>query len=404
MTHQRIVSDAIRTAARYWPRSILMMVGSVFGTLALTLVIAMGTTVRDKMLETVSRMFNASTVLITSGGGMILSGPRAERARLTLDDIEALQRELPAIESWDPVQTLPSVPIRYQNAATTARVLGLSERSERVWDRGVSRGDYFDAEAVTRADRVALIGKTVVRKLFPDSDPLEAEILIGSVPFRVVGVLDVQGTDAHGMDRDDEIVVPISTAMRRLLNTDSIRGAKLLVSEPQRVQEVAAEAGRVLRERHATAAGNPDDFTVMTTVEIMALLGRAERVFFLFIPLAAGVALLLAGLSAAGMMLSAVKQRTQEIGLRRAIGARPRDIAWQFLLECSVPVLAGGALGIALGSVGAMFVARLIDVQGTLSWKATLVGLGLSAAVGVLAGALPARRAACLEPAHALRQ
>ena len=145
-----------------------------------------------------------------------MGGPRGEAARLTLDDIEAVAREVPAIEVWDPMQVLPEGQLRHADLAATARVLGQSERFERVWGRGVSRGEPFDAAAVTGSARVALIGETVARALFGSEDPLGAEMLIGPVPFRVVGILERFGTDLHGMDRDNEVVVPISTAMRRL--------------------------------------------------------------------------------------------------------------------------------------------------------------------------------------------
>src|SRR5262249_30662068 len=183
--------------------------------------------------------------------------------RLTLDDAQALAA-LPEVEVWDPMQVVPAASIRREDTTQTVRLLGESERSERVWDRGVSAGEYFDATAVASSARVALIGETVARALFGDEDPLRAEILIGSVPFRVIGILAREGTDIHGMDRDNEVVIPISTAMRRVMNVDVIRAVKLLVRNPERVDATAAEVTRILRERHGKAEGQPSDFSLIT--------------------------------------------------------------------------------------------------------------------------------------------
>jgi putative ABC transport system permease protein len=282
-------------------------------------------------------------------------------------------------------------------------VLGQSERFERVWGRGVSQGEPFDAAAVAGSARVALIGETVARTLFGTEDPLGAEVLVGAVPFRVVGILQRFGTDLHGMDRDNEVVVPISTAMRRLLNTDSIRAAKLLVRDSSAIEEATREVKRILKERHALGADQPADFTVVTSVAVQQMVARTERVLFLYLPLVAGVTLLAGAAVAASLMLVSVNERTGEIGLRRAVGARPVDIRRQFLAETAMITLAGGLGGILIGGAGALIVAGHLGLNGMLPGRAILLGLVLSTATGLLAGVLPARRAALLQPATALR-
>ena len=205
-------------------------------------------------------------MVVTGGGGFFLGGPRGEAARLTLDDAAALAQALPEIEAWDPMQVVPDAPASSAASAThSVRLVGASERYERVWERGVSSGELFDAAAVSSSARVALIGETAARALFGDEDPVGGEILIGSVPFRVIGVLERLGTDVHGMDRDDEVVVPISTAMRRVMNVDTIRAVKLLVRDPREVDATARAVELLLRERHALAEGQPSDFTLMTS-------------------------------------------------------------------------------------------------------------------------------------------
>lgn len=403
MNMARLVRHSLKAMGRYKLRSGFMMLGSLIGVAALTLVVSIGEGAERKILMTVRQLFGGSSIFVITGGGRLMGGPRAEAARLTVDDAEAVAGELPGIEAWDPQQGYPDAPVRYGNASATARVLGMSERSERVWGRSVSRGEYFDAAAVAGSARVALVGETVVKDLFGSEDPLGAEILIGPVRFRVVGILEPFGTDLHGMDRDDEIVIPLSTAQRRLLNVDTIQSAKFLVADPNAIQATAREVRRILRERHSLTAGQPDDFTIITAVQVQKMVAKTQRVLFLFLPLVAGVTLLACCVVAATLMLSSVNERVSEIGLRRAVGARPGDIQLQFLLETAVAILGGGFVGLLVGCIGAQVIANRFHLGDVLSWKAILVGIVAAAVTGFLAGVAPARRAARLQPADALR-
>jgi putative ABC transport system permease protein len=403
MNTTRLVKSSLRTMFRYKLRSGFMMMGSLVGVAGLTFVITVGSAAERKILDTVRQIFGASSVIVSAGGGFFMGGPRGEAARLTVDDVEALAADIPGIEAWDPMQVLPGAQMRRGDLTRSVRLFGHSDRAERVWDRGVSRGEYFDAAAVAGSARVALVGETVARELFGDEDPLGAEVLIGSVPFRVIGVLQRWGTDVHGMDRDDEVIAPLSTVMRRVMNVDSIRAAKLLVRDASQTEATAREVERMLRERHALAAGQPDDFTIVTSAAVQRMLARTERVLFLYLPLVAGISLLAGGAIAASLMLASVNERTGEIGLRRAVGARPEDIRLQFLLETAVVSLGGGVVGMLLGSAGALYAAGRLGASGGVSVVAILLGIALSVATGLLAGVLPARRAALLQPADSLR-
>ena len=403
MSTARLIRHSFKAMGRYKLRSGFMMLGSFIGVAALTLVVSIGEGAERKILTTVRQLFGGSSIFVITGGGRLMGGPRPGAARLTIDDAEAVAEELPGIEVWDPQQGYPDAPVRYGDASATARVIGESERSERVWDRSVSRGEYFDAAAVAGSARVALLGETVVKELFGDEDPLGAEILIDSVRFRVVGILERFGTDLHGMDRDDEIVIPISTALRRLLNVDTIQSAKFLVADPGAVDATAREVRRILRERHALTAGQPDDFTIITALQVQKMVAKTQQVLFVFLPLVAGVSLLACCVVAATLMLSAVNERVGEIGLRRAVGARPGDIQLQFLLEASVAILGGGLVGLLVGCIGAQVVADRFSLGDVLSWKAIILGIAAAVVTGLLAGVVPARRAARLMPADALR-
>jgi putative ABC transport system permease protein len=389
--------------ARYKMRSGFMMLGSFVGVAALLGVVSVGNGVERKILKTVDQLFSASAVFVVSGGNMFASGSRGDAGRLTLDDIDAITAEVPGVEVWDPMLFQSDAQVRRGDASATVRLVGQSERAERVWVRQVVRGEFFDAAEVAHSGRVALLGPTAARSLFGDDDPLGGEIIIGGSAFRVLGLLEAMGTDAHGMDRDNEIVVPISTMMRRLLNVDTIRAAKMLVRDPAQVPVLAREATRILRERHAIAAGQPTDFNVITPLDVQRLVAKSQRIIFVFLPLVAAVAMLAGAVVAASLMLLSVSERTPEIGLRRAVGARPRDISLQFLSEAMVTTLCGGAAGILLGALASWGLAQRLGLESFFSWRAALTGLALAALTGFLAGVLPARRAAALAPAEALR-
>lgn len=328
----RVVGSSARCLTRYKMRSGFIMLGTFVGVATLITVLSVGVAAQSKLLTTVRQLFGASSIVVSSGGGFVLGGPR-NAARLTLEDMDAVVQDVPGIETWDPMRVDPEVPVRRGERSTSVRLLGQSERSEWAWGRGATRGRYLDAADVVASARVALIGETVVRDLFGEEEALGQELRVGPVPFRVVGILESFGTDIHGMDRDNEIIVPITTAMRRVMNVDSLGGFKLVVSDPARVEAVAREVVGVLRERHGLIDGQPDDFTVTTSVAVRRMVGRFERVLFVYLPMVTGISLLVA----------------------------------------------------------------------TVSLEVMVLGLGLSAATGLVAGVAPARRAARLRPADVLR-
>jgi putative ABC transport system permease protein len=403
MSTQRVIAHSLRTMTRHKVRTGFMMLGSAVGVAALTLVISAGQAAERKTIETVSRMFGDSAVLIMDGGGHFIGSLRGQGTRLKIADIEAIAMELPDVEAWDPEQGLGNGSVRSGDATDRARVTGQSERFEQVWGRKAIQGEFFDSAAVKESARVAVIGKTVVKELFRGEDPLGAEIQIGSVPFRVIGVLEAWGTDPHGMDRDNDVIVPITTLMRRLTNVDTISGAKLLVRDPARAEPMRADIRRILRERHALAANEPDDFSIITPDEVRRMVSLVRKVLFLYLPLVAGVSLLVGALVSAILMLVSVSARTGEIGLRRAVGAGTVDIRLQFLIETTATTLGGGALGIMLGYAGARLAATRMHLGEVDVWAAIALGIAASTLVGLAAGLIPAMRAARLQPVDALR-
>lgn len=402
MKNTRLARHSLRMMGRYKLRTSFMMLGSVIGIAALTFVIAVGQSAQRKILKTVGQMFGDSGIVIHDGGGEMMGGPRGVGTRLKIDDITAIAKELSGIEAWDPMQTI-TTSVRHGDSADNALVRGESERWPQVWNRTASRGDLFDETAVTGSGRVAIIGETVARELFGNDDPVGADIQIGAVPFKVIGVLELWGTDPHGMDRDNEVIVPISTLMRRLTNVDTISTAKLVTTDPEHSEEMKTEIKRILRERHGLAAGQPNDFSIITAAEIRRMVGKVQRVLFFYLPLAASIALIVGGIVSASLMLASVNERVAEIGLRRAIGARTQDIRLQFILETTMTMLAGGLGGVLLGYVVAQLGANRMHLEGVNPWLAALLGVFASSLIGLLAGVMPALRAARLNPAEALR-
>ena len=402
MNHLRLVRHSAGMMSRHKLRTAFMMVGSFIGVAALTLVISVGQAAKQKMLTMARQIFGEASVMIMDGGGHMMGGPRNPGTRLKVDDIEAVASQVPGIENWEPQQGLTAT-VRNGDAADSAQVLGETERYEQVWARPASRGALFDSAAVKSSARVAVIGQTVAGQLFKDTDPIGSDIQIGAVPFRVIGVLERWGTDPHGMDRDNEIVVPITTLMRRLTNVDTITGAKLVISRSANEDEMVKQIREILRSRHSLAADQPNDFSILTASEVRQMMAAVERVLTLYLPMVAAISLLVGGIVSASLMYASVSERAAEIGLRRAIGARTEDIRLQFLVETAATTLAGGAAGIALGFVLAQMSATKLHLDGVAPWSAALLGIAASILVGLAAGLLPARRAARLSPVDALR-
>jgi putative ABC transport system permease protein len=402
MKAEQVIQQAVRSMRRYKLRTSFMMLGSFIGVAALILVVSVGQAAQIGLTRMLKQTFGDAGVIVVGGGSRIMGGAHAPSARLTIDDMTAVVQEVSGIAVWDPQSELRPT-VRHADATTTSRVLGGTERWARAWGRGVTRGQSFDASADAGAARVALIGETVAQRLFPGEDPVGAEIQIGAVPFHVIGVLEPFGVDMHGMDRDNEIVVPLTTLMRRLSNLDAITAAKIVVNDPAQQERIAGDIARVLRARHGLGRDQPDDFAVRTASGVQQTAAAFERIMLLYVPLVGGVILLVGGIIAATLMLASVNERVAEIGLRRAVGARPDDIWRQFLAETTATVVAGGVAGIVLALAGLQVLAMHFPRAAVISWTAIAIGMAASLVVGLLAGVLPARRAAQLRPADALR-
>lgn len=406
MKTQRLIRHGLRDMGRHRLRTFFMMLGTFVGVLALTVVLAIGQGTRDAVTENIERMFAGNSILLSAGGGGMMGGPGADGPTTTLvvEDLEEIQASVPGIQVFDPMILDMGREVVYQGNSANVRVLGHSEHHEEVWNRGVSRGAFFGAGEVRSSGRVALVGETLVRDLFDGADPIGLQLRVGTVPFQVIGVLDSMGIDPHGWDRDNEVIIPYTTMMRRVLNVDYIGTAKILVEGTADLDATVASIEALLRERHALAEGEPNDFSMITPVQVEEMVASMNRIFTLFLPLLAAVSLFIGGIVVANLMLMGVNERRSEIGLRKAVGARDRDIWLQFLLESSLVTVVGGVLALLVGALGLAVVGGAMQGISVMPWEAAMLGLVAAVAVGLGAGVFPARRAAALEPVQTLRE
>jgi putative ABC transport system permease protein len=404
MRFLRLLGQSMRALSRNRGRTFLMMLGTFVGVSALTVLLAIGRGTQREVLQRFDAFFSGSSMFIRPGGGRMRPGAHgAPTTTLTIDDIRAVDSAMPSVTLADPMQATGEREVTYGGRTSRIRIEGHSEAAEVVWNRSVTRGAYFTAADVASAARVALVGEAVARDLFQGRDPIGEQIRIGTVPFQVIGVLALFGIDPHGLDKDNEIIVPISTLMRRVRNVDYIMGAKLLLTAGTDLDAATVTAGEILRRRHGIGPGQEDDFSLHTPVQVQQMVRSSNRVFTLFLPLIAGLAILVGGIVVANLMFMTVHDRRAEIGLRKAVGARERDIRVQFLAEAAAVTGLAGGLALAAG-VGVLSVlGHLTGTPARMQWETALLGLGIAVVVGIVAGVAPARRAAALDPIETLR-
>jgi putative ABC transport system permease protein len=397
MRATRVFANSMRSLRRNRLRTFFMMLGPFVGVTALTMMLAIGRESQARLLRRFDKMFTGSTMYIAAGGGRHRIGPRGPAmTTLTLEDSRAIAREIEGVVLVDPMQTA-NVP------AIETRVEGHSEAGEAVWDRPVTRGAWFTASDVASMARVALVGPTVARNLFGGEDAVGKQLKVGSVPFQVIGVLAPVGLDPHGLDKDNEIIIPITTMLRRVVNLNYLTGIRLALTDRIDMDTTEARIRSLLRHRHGLNAGQDDDFAIYTPTQVRQMIKSSNRVFTVFLPLIAGLSILIGGLVVANLMLLTVHDRRAEIGLRKALGARGRDIELQFLSEAAAVTGLGGVFAVLTGYLVLVVLTLHQGERQGMPWTAAGLGLGCAVLTGLLAGVLPARRAGRLEPVQTLR-
>ena len=389
MNWKLLIAGSVRRMSRFKMRTLFMSVGVALGVAVLIAGRSLGTGAEQQINERINLLFGPGTVLLVGN--------------LDFEDKDAIEAGVESVVSFDTRLMLGEIEVSSGGSSRQAAVMGGSEHGEYAWNRGVIEGRYITSEDVTSMARVAVIGIELAANLFGDGDPLGEEILIGKVPLRVVGVLEPVGMDPHGENRDEDVIVPVSTAMRRLRNVDYFNIGKLVVGNVDQVDEDADRISAVLREQHQIAEGETDDFNIYTSKFAARRIDAANQSVNRYLIVAAIAVLLVAAVVIASIMLVVVRERVAEIGLRKALGATEQQIKMQFLAETAGISLLSGVLGVALGIGSAYIIGSQMDLPVVLSQAS--IGMALLAAVfvGIAAGVIPARRAAQLDPVEALR-
>jgi putative ABC transport system permease protein len=416
------ITEAIRLALRALAanklRSALTMLGIIIGVGAVITLLSVGQGVQTLVTE---QLQSVGTNLLFVVPGNIGAGGQtqfrtAARSSLTMADAEAIADPFnaPSVARTAP-ELISSATVSFGKKDLRLSVSGVTPSYEIVRNSPVVQGNFLSESDIAGRSRVTVLGSRAAEKLFgPDVYPVGQTIKINAVPFKVVGVLAAKGGGGGfgGGNQDEVVLVPMSTAHQRLF-TARFRDPKgqplvsviyVQVVSEDRMPQATDEIGQLLRLRHNVKYQDEDDFTVINQKDLVAIFGQITGVLTIFLGAIAGISLLVGGIGIMNIMLVSVTERTREIGLRKAVGAKRRDILSQFLIESVIMSVIGGMIGIALGAGGAMLVSRLAeDLKAVVTLDSVALATGFSAAVGLFFGIYPATRASRLNPIEALR-
>lgn len=404
-----IIKIAYKSIAANKLRSFLTMLGIIIGVAAVIAMLALGAGTKEKVTESVRSM--GSNLLTISpewrrGGGVVGTGQTRD---LTLEDAEAILDELPEVVMASP-EISTRLQVKYLSNNTNTSIIGAPPTFFEVRNFEIERGRPFTEMEVEQRAKVAVLGPQVVADLFghPEAHAIGEQIKIEGSNYLVIGVTKVKG-DQGWFNPDNQIVVPLNTAMSSLTGQERLNNIHLTIRDGVEMEDAIAKVSTVLRRQHRLQANQPDDFRVRNLQEVADSLNEVSRLFTLLLSGVASISLLVGGIGIMNIMLVTVTERTREIGIRKALGARNRDLLTQFLLEAVVVSLTGGVLGIIFG-VGSIFAFNHIMAEyyenrfsAQFELWPVLLSFGFSFAVGVFFGWYPARKAAAMDPIEALR-
>jgi putative ABC transport system permease protein len=389
-------------------RSVLTVLGVVVGVGAIIAMLAVGAGARASLAEQIQSL--GSNQIVVLSGSITASGVRlgqGSHVTLTEDDALALQREIPAVQAAAPTASR-NMQVVYGNLNWGVAVSGVTPEWFEVKEWDVVEGRAITPEDHRLAAKVVLVGQTAAYRLFGEENPIGVTVRIGRVPFTVVGLLAPKGQNAWGRDQDDVMMVPLSTARRKLFGR--IRGMARAVNvvvvkirEGEDFAEAQAQMRELLRQRHRLQPERDDDFTLRDPYEVLQTQEAASRTMAYLLAAIGSVSLLVGGIGIMNVMLVSVTERTREIGLRMAVGARRRDILGQFLVEALALALIGGAGGVAVGLAASHAIGYFAEWRTLIGVEAIALAFGFAPVVGVIFGLYPAHKAARLDPIDALR-
>ena len=385
----RVALEALRANRM---RSALTMLGVVIGVAAVVILVALGTGAKQEVEEQVEGL-GSNIIIVVPGKFELGSAPSV--SRLTLEDVELLGRVV-GDRDRVAVSVASGETVSVDRNEVFVTVNGVNESVPEVFNRPLARGDYISASDVDTRRRVAVLGASVVRRLFAHVDPLGRQVAIAGVRFRVIGVFARVGS-TFGVDRDAEVHIPV-TAAQRLFGVDRIDALAVKAPTADSVAALQPRLVAALQERY-----DGEEFSAITQTQILGTIGRILGLLTLVLAAIAAISLLVGGVGVSNIMLVSVRERTREIGLRKALGARQRDILLQFLIEAVLLCVVGGLMGIALGVGTSLLVDAVSPIPAVIAWWSPVLAFAVSAVVGIFFGVAPARRAGRLDPVVALR-
>ncbi len=387
-------------------RSFLTMLGIIIGIAAVIAMMAVGSGASYIISQQIASI--GSNIILVLPGSLTSGGLRTGSGgvqTLKAADSRAIQQECPAVAIAAPI-VRGSGQIVYGNQNWSTLLMGTTPEMFVIREWSTVQGREFTAEEVDGAAKVCVIGETIVKNLFGDEDPLGKMIRIKKVPFTVVGVLETKGQSPQGTDQDDVIFVPLRTAQRKLMGSqfpDTVGSILVKAKSEQELADAERQTTELLMQRHRIFNGKEPDFTVRNLSEILAVAEKSSKAMSLLLGAVASISLVVGGIGIMNIMLVSVTERTREIGIRMAIGAKRKDILMQFLTEAVLLTVLGGLLGILIGASGAFIVSKVLKWPTLISMWSVSIAFIFSGAVGVFFGFYPARKAAGLNPIEALR-
>ena len=402
MKTRTLVKLATQSIEKNKMRAALTMLGIIIGVAAVVVMVAVGYGARTRIREQINNL-GTNMIVITPGAaqqGGVSQGAQAF-PNLSLKDVDQIRGESQYVSAVSPV-IVGRAPVIGPAGNWRTLINGVDTDYQTIRDWQTASGDFFSADDVRSNRKVAVLGNTVAQNLFPGQDAVGAEIQIRSAVFKVAGVLSPKGQTASGSDSDDVVLIPYTTASQTMSGRSFIPQILASTSNPQDVAAAQEEIRGLLRESHKIADGN-DDFTVKNQADLATAAESSTQVMTLLLAAIASISLLVGGIGIMNIMLVSVTERTREIGIRMAIGARGSDVLTQFLVESVVMGVVGGVAGLIVGYAGAKLLGHFTGWETVISPLVMLVAVGFSGAVGVFFGYYPARKAAALNPIQALR-
>jgi putative ABC transport system permease protein len=389
-------------------RSALTMLGIIIGVGAVIAMVGVGAGAQARVTEQIQSL--GSNLIIVLSGSVTSGGIRlgqGTQLTITEDDAAAIQREIPGVQAAAP-SSRGTAQIVYGNLNWSTQIQGITTNYLEARDWPIVVGRPIAQEDVDGATKVVLLGQTTAQNLFADGEPLGQIVRIKKVPFTVIGLLDRKGQNSWGQDQDDVVLIPLSTAKKKVLgvsqaNYRSVGAISVKVQAGEDMTEAENQIRALLRQRHKLQPQQDDDFWLRNLSEVLQAQEQSTQVMTYLLAAIASVSLLVGGIGIMNIMLVSVTERTREIGLRMAIGARSRDILAQFLVEAITLSLIGGLLGIAFGLAGSELISYFAEWRTLVAVESILIAFGFAAGVGVFFGFYPARKAARLDPIDALR-